>query len=330
MLNTYLNDNQGMPYPFYGVGSLPFPMSVITGLSLCLRSENAANNPLFAKSVVITADSVRMAICRFIGNTDGIELIGMFYANTDGFYTYIPSYISDAVYEDQTITPQMLRFVYADYAPIQGSTVSGNETIYNTELDAIIEDMQVFYSYVQANVGTVLSQITSYGHIQLGTIPESAIGTYLGTFYLDPSCVTYMSDAVYGYHTAYSVGYDTYPMNHAFEIRTSGLLTLTVDGSTAYVGVTADYDEAPLMDLGFSTRNIISFINGYTVSALPSNPYPCINFIDLDDKVKWTVISGHTVTGTLVSGGTDTYVPNDPLIIEVEGTSEFPNCYGGR
>jgi len=311
MLYTYLNDNQGMPYPFYGGCVLPFPMSVITGLGICIQADGDSAVPLFAGSVVIDATSVRMAICRRLSN-DAIELVGMFYGNTDGFYTYIPSYISDAVYEDQTITPQMLRFVYADYAPVQGSTVSGDSVIYNTELDDIIENMQVFYSFVQANVGTVLGRIASTGFIQLGSIPEAAIGSYFGEFYIDPSCITYMPDAVYGYHTAYIVSGDTYPARQSIDIRASGLLTLSVNGSTATFGTTADANEADLVELENSTRSRISFINGYTISATATDKYPTLTLPDYGDQIKWTVLKNTDKT----------------LILEVEGTTTFPSCYG--
>lgn len=311
MLYTYLNDNQGMAYPFYGGSALPFPMSVITGLGICIQADGDSAAPLFASSVVIAADSVRLAICRKLNNGN-IELIGMFYGNTDGFYTYIPSYISDAVYEDQTITPQMLRFVYADYAPVQGSTVTEDSVIYNTELDNIIENMQVFYSFIQANVGTVLGRVASTGFIQLGSIPETAVGAYFGEFYIDPTCVTYMPDSVYGYHTAYIVNGDTYPSRQFIDIRVSGLLTLDVVGSTATFNTTTDANAADLVEFEVSTRSRISLINGYTVSATGTDKYPTLTLPDYGDKIKWKVLKN-----------TDT-----ALVLEIEGTTTFPNCYG--
>lgn len=312
MLNTYLNDNQNMSYPFYGNGSLPFAMSVITGLSICLQTEATVHQPLFVSSIVIDKDSVRLAVCRCVSDTDDTkELVGMFYANLAGYYTYIPSYISDAVYEDQTITPEMLRFVFADYSPNQATEVVSGGTTYTTEMDDIIENMQVFYSYVQANVGTILGKVTSHGHIQLGSIPEAAIGSYFGEFYLDPSCVTYMPDSVYGYHAAYTVNQDTYPAKQTVEIAVSGLLTTSDNGDTVVIDTTYDADEADLVDLEFSTRSRISRVNGYEIKATRDVPKPYLRFNDLDDKVKWTAKR-----------------LDSAVIIELNGTDDFPNCYG--
>lgn len=316
MLNTYLNDNQGMAYPFYGGGSLPFPMSVITGLSICIQDDADTHQPLYVGSVMIDATSVRLAILRHLSDDpddSAAELIGMFYANMDGFYTYIPSYLTDAVYEDQTITPQMLRFVYADYAPVQGSTVSGDSVIYNTELDDIIENMQVFYSFVQANVGVILGKTTSHGHIQLGAIPESAIGSYFGEFYLDPSCVVYMPDSVYGYHSAYKVNNDTYAATQAIELRASGLLTLSVNGSTVAFDTVLGANESDLIDFEFSTRSRITGLNGHSIEAIDyeGQYYPEITFKD-NYMISWRCVAE----------------TSDNLIIGVNGNDTFPNCYG--
>lgn len=314
MLNTYLNDNQNMPYPFYGNGSLPFAMSVITGLSICLQTESTVHQPLFVSSIVIDKSSVMLAVCRHVSDTDDTEeLIGMFYANLAGYYTYIPSYISDAVYRDQTITSEMSHFVYADHSSNQTEEVIIGGTTYTNETDDIIENMQVFYNYVQANVGTGLGKVTSHGHIQLGSIPEAAIGSYFGEFYLDPSCVTYMPDSVYGYHTDYTVNQDTYPAKQTVEIALSGLLTTSDNGDTVVIDTTYDADEADLVELEFSTRSRISRVNGYEIKATRDVPRPYLRFNDLDDKAKWTAIYPDS---------------SSAVIIELNGTDAFPNCYG--
>jgi hypothetical protein len=314
MLSTYLNDNQGMPYPFYGDGSLPFSMAVIVGLSICIKGNSLDNRPLFANSIMITSDSVRVAICRHRSGdaNDTPELIGMFYATTAGYYTYIPSYMIDAVYENQTIEPPELRFVYGDYAPIQHVTVVNGGTVYEQLPDEVIENMQMFYSYVNSAVGVNPARVPSYGHIQLGVIPEDAIGSYIGEFYLDPSCVTYMPDSVYGYHATYATNQDVSDAEQAVSIKTAGLLSLTIDGNTVCVTSTKDSDEASLVSLGLSTGSRITHLNGYGIDATQTVPYPFLKFTDTDTTITWRCLK--------------TY--DSAVIIEVNGSNDFPSCYG--
>ena len=346
MLATYLNDNQAMPYPFYGYGSLPFPMSVITGLGICINTNTTPGvsvNALFASSVVITEDAVRVAICRKTVNEDSIELIGMFYANKAGYYTYIPSFVNDAVYEDQTITPHMLRFVYSDYAPVVEDTTTEapipenqmdwDDHTHTIELDAIIEDMQVFYSYVRANVGALPGQIESTGYIQLGSIPESAVGAYTGEFYLDPSCCTYMPDTVYGHHAAYTINKDTYAVGRSLDIMTSGLLTVHIDGTTATFGTTPDADASPLVQLDMAEKKHVTSVKGYTVHATAENPYPVV-YITGQTQGDKPVIHFEPVVGvlsndTIIGGGTAA-VPDTAVVVAIVGTTAFPNCYGSE
>ena len=323
MLYTYLNDNQGMPYPFYGHGSLPFPMSVITGISLCIRSEDAAVNPVYASSIVITENTVRLAICKKSAEGEAV-LLGIFYANTDGYYTYIPTmYAGDAVYENQTFGDDVLRYVYADFAPITEQTTEGIATTYMTYMNDVIEHIQVFYSYVRGNLHTILGRSASYGHIQLGTIPKEAVGSYIGEFYLDPSCVLYIPNDVSGHHTAYTINTVTQPVRQTFTIGCTGLLTVSVDAGTARISTVYDADDAELVKLDFETRNRVEFINGTTISSSePPNEeltdlekdkyiHPRLNIQNLDTLATWRVA----------------HVTDTAITLEIDGNTSFPNCY---
>ena len=37
MINTYINDNANVPYPFFGMGFMPFPMCCSVGFGLCIH-----------------------------------------------------------------------------------------------------------------------------------------------------------------------------------------------------------------------------------------------------------------------------------------------------
>lgn len=337
MLSTYLNDNQAMPYPFYGFGALPFPMSCITGLGVCLTGDSPerSTNAIFVSSIIIAEDSVRLALCRKTGT--GIELIGMFYANTSGYYTYIPSYIDDAVYEDQTITPQMLRFVYSDFAPDMIDTTTEEDAgphqmdwddhMHEVVLDNIIEDMQVFYSYVKENIGVTLGEVTSNGYIQLGTIPPEAVGMYSGEFYLDPSCVTYMPDNVYGYIQTYKINNERYKTSQQFYLAAGGLLKMSVDGSTIYMAPANDeVDTLSLTEIPASDKSMVTMINGHLITGSTVEQeidgettsvyvYPYIDFVSTPEKdVSW---DGYLKEGT----------KTDTVVITLNGGTDFPNCY---
>lgn len=56
-------------------------------------------------------------------------------------------------------------------------------------------------------------------------IPASANGEYHGTFSIDPSCVLYMPDSVYGVHTALQVDGNTYDTQQLLNINAYGLIT---------------------------------------------------------------------------------------------------------
>jgi hypothetical protein len=69
MLNTYINENLNVPYPFYGTDALPFPNSCITGIQIavCIASNYAADMPsyyLYASSITFSKDAAYLVICR--------------------------------------------------------------------------------------------------------------------------------------------------------------------------------------------------------------------------------------------------------------------------
>jgi len=326
MLYTYLNDNQNMPYPFYGLGSLPFPMSVITGMGLCIKipdnEEINGTNRIYASNVQITTTSVNVAICRetTLGQP---ELLGMFYATTDGYYVYIPGYadyVDDAVYEDYW-TPETLRYVYYR----NNEEVTDDTTTEETNSFLPIYELQVFYAYVVSTTAPNLSWTASTGYIQLGHIPESAVGSYTGKFYLDPSCVTYMPASVYGYHTKMLVKSTEFNTKQKIAISANGLLRLQRDGNNIGIYETLDANDANLVEIPFVYRQQITAINGYTVEGNTENPYPILNITGQPGIVDFEC-SGSTDLRCFIEGSTVT-PSTDPVIIEVIGTNDFPNCY---
>ena len=298
MINTYLNDNQSMPYPFYGYGALPFPMCVITGLGICIHLKEGEFAPtgysnIYANNISITKDTVTVAICRK-PTDEPLELVGILYARTDGYSTYVPSYIDDAVYDNQAVMPAMLRYVYS------GEPNDGVD-------DALAaENMQGFYSGTRDTFNTVLSTASSTGFMQLGVIPENAIGNYQGEFYLDPACVTYMSDDVFGKYNNYTTGVNKHQMGQRFDIELAGWLTWKDNTISTKYG----FDDNNFIVIPDKYGQRITHINGQTISATEADPLP------------WLKIIGHTpyVNVSVEEVGTT-------VVVTIDGTSAFPNCY---
>jgi len=326
MLNTYLNDNQSMPYPFYGLGSLPFPMSVITGMGLCIKlpddEEVNGVNRVYASNVQITTTSVNVAICRKT-SANQPELLGMFYATTDGYYIYIPGYaeyFDDAVYEDE-LTPNVLRYVYYRNNP----AATEDDTISEENSFLPIYELQVFYAFVVDTTAPNLSWTASTGYIQLGHIPENAVGNYTGEFYLDPSCVTYMPGSVYGYHKKMLIKDTEFDTKQKITLAANGLLRFQEEEDNLGIYETLEADEANFVEIPFSYRQQVTAINGYTIEGLPANPYPVLNITGQPGVVDFDC-TGSTDLRCFVTGST--VAPStDPVIIEVIGTDDFPNCY---
>ena len=290
MLNTYLNDNQHRPYPLYGGVKLPFPMSCIIGLGLCLQQSDN-QNPVFASVIAISRTSIRIAFCRHTGPDEAApEFIGMVYADTTGYYTYVASSANSTVYEvDLRPDPVDLnRIVFATFVD---QVVEPEEYA-----SAVIADMQVFYSFFK---DYDRSGTKSTGYMQVGTIPDDAIGVYTGEFYLDPSCVTYMPADVLGYHTDMIVNKAEQHIGHSIDIAAGGLLTAAVDGGTLWFGCLEEADKSQLNEYPEHPMEFIEFLNGTTTSTL-SELY--IN--DDGTNIQWKVTELEDAVLLTVSGAT--------------------------
>lgn len=295
MLNTYLNDNQRRPYPFYGGCALPFPMSCITGLGVCLQEDELLSSPVYANVIVVSKDSVRVALCRDPGEeVADAEFIGIIYANTQGFYTYVASSSNSAVYETNKITDpvDLDRLVFFD-DPDTGTA------------------LRVFYSYVSdITKGIPRSTVKSTGYMKVGTIPEAAIGVYTGKFYLDPTCVASMPQEVLGYHTKIVAnGMPPVETGRSVVLSAGGLLTLSVTAGTVSFGALESADSLQLTKYPARSFSFVTSINGVPVPVGGKLVLHCD-----DDRI--------VINSQKLESGT--------VVIELDGTTEYPNCYDSR
>lgn len=82
--------------------------------------------------------------------------------------------------------------------------------------------------------------IEASGFLTLGTITEADVGQYEGEFHIDPSCVSYMPDTLYGKHNTLELNGNTVSLGQIFVLGANGLLTIqdtcikgTADAKTA-------------------------------------------------------------------------------------------------
>lgn len=317
MLNTYLNDNQHRPYPFYGGVTLPFPMSCITGLGLCLQQvEDGAHTPIYASVVAVAADSVRVALCRDLDGTGNLaEFIGMLYADTTGAYQYIAGSEDNAVYETTLITDPVdpERLVFGEITDLPYSEEDASRVS--------LADMQIFYAFVRSLYrGMPRSMIHSTAYMQLGTIPKDAIGVYSGKFYLDPACVVYMSSEVYGYHEVLTANDSEMLVDHTVRLAVTGLLTAKVENGSLVFGCLDSTDNNILNSYPEHGLEFVEYLNGTTTSNLHS--------LHIDDFTVDTLIDGETVSTTEIAWQVQEI--DSTVLLTVKGTTAFPNCYGAE
>ena len=308
MLSTYLNDNQHMAYPFFGNQELPFPNSCITGLGVCLRESRrveATADLFYISNVIISKNAVWVSICKRV-NKDGQDtgqLLGTFYATTEGYYVYIPSYVLDAAYEngDQIVSPEPLRLVYSLYADMS-----------EAEAEALSADMQVFYSRVMQGTGITNTKNKGTGYMFLGTIPENAIGSYTGEFYLDPRCIVYMPENVLGHHRKIIVNNTSMDLSSVLQFNTTGLLGLDRDTETktlTFKRIQTE-DTQAFVNLPNSYKKKVTGINGYQLGG-GTLAYPRLELISDVPDITFSVYNN--------SG-------DSAVVIEAYGNSRFSSC----
>ena len=151
---------------------------------------------------------------------------------------------------------------------------------------------------------------------------KNSYGNYTGKFYLDPSCVTYRdlggpaSIVVNGTTIGTEQGLD-------FSCR-GGVIQFTEDNGDVLLSGTTDVDSYNLVASSGVSSTFVDAI-GTQVPTTVDTVAPVFQILSGDaDAVKFSVLRGSEVT--------DSDNPPDPsdLVIEILGTTDFPNCYDSR
>lgn len=355
MAQTYLNDNMNMPYPFYGFEALPFSMACIVGMGICVHGDEPFGaNAVSACSISISENAVNVAVGRRL--IDGtFELIGTLYATTEGLSVYVPASVY-SVYGDGTEILKVFEQAFAQYAgehivtPVIGGTHHEVEVLpeeplfdayYKEAGDIVITNvgttqhiqidpastailMRAYFTTVTSSTNIVLTSAASTGYMVLGTIPEESIGVYNSLFALDPSCITYMRDAVYGkYNTIRVNGYER-ALGPVLTLNANGLFHFEIEGTTATFVPDEGADALVLSKTDGETESIVTSINGNAIEGTEDYQEPVLELkgytTSLGEIISWEWARWSPNINGSTAGD------NGTLTLELNGTSNFPNC----
>lgn len=307
MAQTYLNDNMSMPYPFYGYAALPFSMSCIVGLGVCVRGEEPDDQfPVVASSVAISEDSVNLAIGRYkkideAGGTEednlAFELIGTIYANTAGYSVYVPASFYTTYGDGESIqreieqvlaryagqyteTPVpiggMIHYTEDDvthplfdvyYVPADTATVTASTSQPLINAEQAAFSMAVYYTTNINPSRAILSTAASTGYMVLGVIPMESVGVHEKRYALDPSCVTYIGNA-FGQYNAIDVNGEISGLDQTFTMQAGGLVGFEVEVNTVTL-VPNDTETLTVDDL---TLSVTDYDNRQLVTSINGHP----------------------------------------------------------
>ena len=197
---------------------------------------------------------------------------------------------------------------------IKAVIVQGNTIIGTVECSA-------YSGGRSATVHATSSDVKISGFMTIGSIPKSAIGNYSGPFIIDPSCITYISDAVLGYHDRLNINGTSYEIGQQLEIVAAGLLTL--DGLSVH-----GTDQVASANLTtFDTMadySMVKTINGMSFQPHTDSNIPTLTFkTDYPGHIKFNVVGG---ASDPEDGKPDTGI-GDATVLIINGTKKFPNCY---
>ena len=147
---------------------------------------------------------------------------------------------------------------------------------------------------------------------------QSAYGSYNGKFYLDPMCVSYMSDAVAGTLKAVGINGTTYGTLQQLDFSTTGSIL-------AFQDLGVNNDILSVMLCGGDSVNDVTLVETPT-----SSPKQVTTINDLsvanetDDYPTFSLVSGSTAGAVVLTGST---TASGDVVVELTGTTGFPNCY---
>lgn len=146
---------------------------------------------------------------------------------------------------------------------------------------------------------------------------QNSYGSYTGRFYLDPRCVSYVSDTVAGNLKQVVINGQTHQVDNHLDFACSGDLigftvpeeSLTDSCYKTYLKAGAEVNETPLVYKPVSTAVPVRGIN----TATPSGVSPQFVLVAGDSSITFGVKEKPSA-----------------LVVTIQGNTDFPNCYAGK
>jgi hypothetical protein len=214
-----------------------------------------------------------------------------------------------------TIEPLSVSQVYITNDTVKIAVMTGTELLITLEAHT--------YTSGRSCKALVLTEDREVsGFMTIGSIPESAVGSYAGTWYIDPSCVFFMPLAVYGNMKQLVVNGSRYNIVKTLNIDTSG--PLSVD---SVLSVVAEEGE-PVMEHTTCTINATEDASEYTYEFSNSIGYSMVQSINNQSCI--TTPASPKTLNIRIQHSTIQYslLSNDStVVLIISGTKDFPNCF---
>ena len=167
--------------------------------------------------------------------------------------------------------------------------------------------------------GTDIIQVSLF----LGDIPSSVKNSYVGKFYIDPSCITKVPLSVYGYHDTIICNKISYTLDDTLTIDTSGVIKVERNNLMYYVSTTPAADSLNLIDkTTIKDSNMVNSINGLNVRTGAIDKIAIVD-ITIAQELLNTSNNGYILTATNSKPDND----SDVFVLMLNGGKMFPNCY---
>ena len=195
--------------------------------------------------------------------------------------------------------------------PVYASSVTITKTSVHVVLCRDAEIVATLNAATDGDTDTIL-QTEAYpsvsGYLLLGSLDGVVPASYSGVFYIDPSCVVYLPEAVYTYHTEIEINNNIYLLGSSLDINASGLLQLDAVGQLEGTPSSASMPLTSADTLDTSDR--VLSINGMSVGEGSEHKTLTIG-----------TSCSSAITFTAMELGTSF------VVLSAHGSQKFPNCY---
>ena len=211
-------------------------------------------------------------------------------------------HISVCIIGDRPPVPVTLSHLFLSEDEVRGTLTRGDELIGSFSLDRSSS----------GSAATLVpgDSVEASGTVVVGSVPESAYGTYDGAWKLDPSCVSYMPALVRARYSELVVNGVEADLPECLSLACDSASLALSSETNMFIGGFASGDWIVPLDRG-------GHMAYDKVAAINSMPVP------LEAGAQHTLTFAAADNGVQLELG----VAGNLILLLVHGTTEFPNCY---